>query len=43
MINFEYDCHTKMIMGTGKSKDIASIVEDIVLPSATIMIVTDLV
>ncbi|WP_338705652.1 iron-containing alcohol dehydrogenase [Bacillus altitudinis] len=41
MINFEYDCHTKMIMGTGKSKDIASIVEDIVLPSATIMIVTD--
>ncbi|PRS31097.1 iron-containing alcohol dehydrogenase [Bacillus pumilus] len=41
MMNFEYHCQTKMMMGTGQSKEIGSIVEDIVLPGATVMIVTD--
>ncbi|MEH7801709.1 iron-containing alcohol dehydrogenase [Bacillus pumilus] len=41
MRNFEYHCQTKMMMGTGQSKEIGSIVEDIVLPGATVMIVTD--
>ncbi|MCY7540883.1 iron-containing alcohol dehydrogenase [Bacillus pumilus] len=41
MMNFEYHCQTKMMMGTGQSKEIGSIVENIVLPGATVMIVTD--
>ncbi|MEK4309304.1 iron-containing alcohol dehydrogenase [Bacillus pumilus] len=41
MMNFEYHCQTKMMMGTGQSKEIGSIVEDIVLPGATVMLVTD--
>ncbi|PRS70028.1 alcohol dehydrogenase [Bacillus pumilus] len=41
MMNFEYHCETKMMMGTGQSKEIGSIVEDIVLPGATVMLVTD--
>ncbi|MEW6978422.1 iron-containing alcohol dehydrogenase [Bacillus pumilus] len=41
MMNFEYVCNTKMMMGAGKSKEIASILGDIVVPSATVMIVTD--
>ncbi|MEH7734162.1 iron-containing alcohol dehydrogenase [Bacillus pumilus] len=41
MMNFEYHCETIMMMGTGQSKEIGSIVEDIVLPGATVMLVTD--
>ncbi|PRR93302.1 iron-containing alcohol dehydrogenase [Bacillus sp. NMCN1] len=41
MMNFEYHCQTNIIMGTGQSKEIGSIVEDLVLPGATIMLVTD--
>ncbi|MBU8607335.1 MULTISPECIES: iron-containing alcohol dehydrogenase [Bacillus] len=41
MMNFKYHCQTKMMMGTGQSKEIGSIVEDIVLPGATVMLVTD--
>ncbi|PRS00855.1 alcohol dehydrogenase [Bacillus sp. NMCN6] len=41
MMNFEYHCQTNIIMGTGQSKEIGSIVEDLVMPGATIMLVTD--
>ncbi|WP_366596078.1 iron-containing alcohol dehydrogenase [Bacillus pumilus] len=41
MMNFEYHCQTNMMMGTGQSKEIGSIVVDIVLPGATVMLVTD--
>ncbi len=41
MRNFEYHCQTNIMMGTGQSKEIGSIVEDFVLPDAKVMIVTD--
>ncbi|TYS36722.1 iron-containing alcohol dehydrogenase [Bacillus pumilus] len=41
MTNFEYHCQTNIIMGTGKSKEIGSIIEDLVFPGATVMLVTD--
>ncbi|WLP58372.1 iron-containing alcohol dehydrogenase [Bacillus pumilus] len=41
MMNFEYHCQTNIMMGIGQSKEIGSIVEDLVLPGATVMIVTD--
>ncbi|MBU8725431.1 MULTISPECIES: iron-containing alcohol dehydrogenase [Bacillus] len=41
MRNFEYHCQTNIMMGTGQSKEIGSIVEDLVLPGAKVMIVTD--
>ncbi|MES1035351.1 iron-containing alcohol dehydrogenase [Bacillus pumilus] len=41
MRNFEYYCQTNIMMGTGQSKEIGSIVEDLVLPGAKVMIVTD--
>ncbi|WP_144486678.1 iron-containing alcohol dehydrogenase [Bacillus pumilus] len=41
MRNFEYHCQTNIMMGTGQSKEIGSIVEDFVLPGAKVMIVTD--
>ncbi|MGM5472520.1 iron-containing alcohol dehydrogenase [Bacillus pumilus] len=41
MRNFEYHCQTNIMMGTGQSKEIGSIVEDLVLPDAKVMIVTD--
>ncbi|MGE1209508.1 iron-containing alcohol dehydrogenase [Bacillus pumilus] len=41
MMNFDYHCQTNIMMGIGQSKEIGSIVEDLVLPGATVMIVTD--
>ncbi|MBU8657422.1 iron-containing alcohol dehydrogenase [Bacillus pumilus] len=41
MRNFEYHCQTNIMMGTSQSKEIGSIVEDLVLPGAKVMIVTD--
>ncbi|AMM98005.1 iron-containing alcohol dehydrogenase [Bacillus pumilus] len=41
MMNFDYHCQTNIMMGIGQSKKIGSIVEDLVLPGATVMIVTD--
>ncbi|WP_342490750.1 iron-containing alcohol dehydrogenase [Bacillus sp. FSL R5-0422] len=41
MRNFEYHCQTNIMMGTGQSKEIGSIVEDLVLPGAKVIIVTD--
>ncbi|ABV63016.1 iron-containing alcohol dehydrogenase [Bacillus pumilus] len=41
MRNFEYHCQTNIMMGNGQSKEIGSIVEDLVLPGAKVMIVTD--
>ncbi|MFP3822358.1 iron-containing alcohol dehydrogenase, partial [Bacillus sp. SIMBA_008] len=41
MMNFEYHCQTNIMMGIGQSKEIGSIVEDLVLTGATVMIVTD--
>lgn len=40
-MNFEYYCNTRMVMGVGKSKEIALILADIVEPHSTIMIVSD--
>ncbi|MCY7677690.1 iron-containing alcohol dehydrogenase [Bacillus pumilus] len=41
MMNFDYHCQTNIMMGIGQSKEIGSIVEDLVLTGATVMIVTD--
>lgn len=41
MRNFEYHCQTNIMMGTDQSKEIGSIVEDLLLPGAKVMIVTD--
>ncbi|MCY9671339.1 iron-containing alcohol dehydrogenase [Bacillus pumilus] len=41
MMNFDYHCQTNIMMGIGQSKKIGSIVEDLVLTGATVMIVTD--
>ncbi|MGG2081525.1 iron-containing alcohol dehydrogenase [Lysinibacillus pakistanensis] len=41
MMNFEYYCNTKMIMGAGKSKEIGNILTDIIEPHSKIMIVSD--
>jgi len=41
MMNFEYYCNTKMIMGAGKSKEIGNILSDIMEPHSKIMIVSD--
>ncbi|MEB2298880.1 iron-containing alcohol dehydrogenase [Lysinibacillus xylanilyticus] len=41
MMNFEYYCNTKMIMGAGKSKEIGNILSDIMEPHSKIMIVCD--
>ena len=40
-MNFEYYCNTRMVMGVGKSKEVALILADIVEPHSTIMIVSD--
>ncbi|MFJ7929076.1 iron-containing alcohol dehydrogenase [Peribacillus sp. NPDC096448] len=40
-MNFEYYCNTRMVMGVGKSKEVALILVDIVEPHSTIMIVSD--
>lgn len=41
MRNFEYHCQTNIMMGIDQSKEIGSIVEDLLLPGAKVMIVTD--
>ncbi|MGG2054930.1 iron-containing alcohol dehydrogenase [Lysinibacillus pakistanensis] len=41
MMNFEYYCNTKMIIGAGKSKEIGNILTDIIEPHSKIMIVSD--
>ncbi|WCL58864.1 iron-containing alcohol dehydrogenase [Bacillus safensis] len=41
MRNFEYHCQTNIMMGTDQTKEIGSIVEDLLLPGAKVMIVTD--
>lgn len=41
MRNFEYHCQTNIMMGTDQSKEIGSIVEDLLLPGLKVMIVTD--
>ncbi|MGE7689795.1 iron-containing alcohol dehydrogenase [Lysinibacillus sp. NPDC097214] len=41
MMNFEYYCNTKMIMGAGKSKEIGNILLDIIEPHSKILIVSD--
>lgn len=40
-MNFEYFCNTKIVMGIGKSKEVAMILKDFVAPNSTIMIVSD--
>ncbi|MEB2494615.1 iron-containing alcohol dehydrogenase [Peribacillus frigoritolerans] len=40
-MNFEYYCNTRIVMGVGKSKEVALILADIVEPHSTIMIVSD--
>lgn len=40
-MNFEYFCNTKMVMGAGKSKEVAAIIADIIEPHSTIMLVSD--
>lgn len=40
-MNFEYFCNTKIVMGIGKSKEVALILKDFVAPNSTIMIVSD--
>lgn len=41
MRNFEYHCQTNIMMGTDQTKEIGSIAEDLLLPGAKVMIVTD--
>lgn len=40
-MDFEYYCNTRIVMGVGKSKEVALILADIVEPHSTIMIVSD--
>lgn len=40
-MNFEYYCNTRIIMGAGKSKEVAQILADIIKPPSTIMLVSD--
>lgn len=40
-MNFEYYCNTKIVMGAGRSKEVATIIDDVIEPYSSIMIISD--
>ncbi|MYL39188.1 iron-containing alcohol dehydrogenase [Halobacillus litoralis] len=41
MLNFDYYCQTKIVMGPGRSKEVPGLLKEMTEPGATVMVVSD--